>query len=293
MEKKSENLPVALTIAGSDSGAGAGIQADLLTIAANGVFGISAISALTAQNPSGVSAVHAVPEAFVREQILQLSRFFEISAAKTGMLFNAEITEVVADFFEKNPKIKLVVDPVMIASSGAKLLENSAIAALRERLIPLSCLATPNLDEAEFFLGEEFSWRKNEAVVPEEISADAEKVADFLGVPVLLKGGHGAGTAIFDVLAFPKICRKNPALSAGEKQRFLTKIVSAKRIQNLNTHGSGCTLSAAISANFAKLGNEISLENVVAGTALGISYIRRAMENSIRVSGENFIAHLR
>jgi hydroxymethylpyrimidine/phosphomethylpyrimidine kinase len=142
----SRELPVALSIAGSDSGAGAGIQADLLTFAAQGVFGTTAITCLTAQNPRGVSGIQASPAAFVVEQCAQVAAHFHPKALKTGMLLNAEIVLAVAGFI-KSSGIPAVVDPVMVASSGATLLAPDAIAAVRTRLIPLAALVTPNLDE--------------------------------------------------------------------------------------------------------------------------------------------------
>ncbi len=289
-----ENLPTTLTIAGSDSGGGAGVQADLLTIAANGAFGLTALTALTAQNPNGVSGVHAVPPDFVLEQIEQVAKFFKIDSAKTGMLFNAEIIEVVANFFEKHPDIKFVLDPVMVATSGARLLNVDAIDALRSRLIPVADLVTPNLDEAEILRGEKFSWRSDENVSQNVIARDAENLADLLSVPVLLKGGHGAGKTLVDVLAFPKKCLKNSALSAGDNQATETKIFESTRLENINSHGSGCTLSSAIAAQLAVCSKDgISREKLAEAVKLGCEYVRRSMEKPIRVSGKNFIAHLR
>ena len=278
-------LPVALSVAGSDSGGGAGIQADLLTIAAHGVFGTTAITALTAQNPDGVSAVHPVPAAFVREQAEQVARFFKIGAAKTGMLATAEIIRSVADFFEAHPEIKVVVDPVMIATSGAKLIDDNAISTLRERLIPLASVITPNLDEAEVLLGEKFSWRGNIKTEFWEVSESAEKLADTLGVPVLLKGGHGNGDEVFDALAFPK--------STGGLHGKFSVFVKHPRIANTNTHGSGCTLSAAIAANLA--GAESSAdekETLADAVKRAVDYVSLGIANPLPVAGDRFIAHL-
>lgn len=273
-------LPVALTIAGSDSGGGAGIQADLLTFAAHGVFGTTALTALTAQNPDGVSGVQAVPAAFVREQAEQVARFFKIGAAKTGMLANAEIIAAVADFFEARREIKLVIDPLMIATSGAALIDADAVAALRERLIPLAAVVTPNLDEAEVLLGEKIVWRGEANVSVNEIVASAEKLAAALGVPALLKGGHACGEFVFDVLAFPK--------NAAQLQIF-----RHARLAGTNTHGSGCTLSAAIAANLA--GTPI-LPDAAACLAEAVSnavdYVSDGIARPICVAGKCFIAHL-
>lgn len=276
-----KELPVALTIAGSDSGGGAGIQADLLTFAANGVFGTTAISALTAQNPAGVSAVRVVPAAFVREQAEQVVRFFNVGAAKTGMLATAEIICAVADFFETHRTIKLVLDPVMIATSGAKLIDDAAIVALRERLIPLACVVTPNLDEAEVLLGEKIPWRGNAEPELGDIAASAGKLADALGVPVLLKGGHGNGKVVFDALAFP------------ESQGGFCDFVKHPRIENTNTHGSGCTLSAAIAANLARdAAGSDRRASLAAAVSRAADYVSSGIARPISVAGDRFIAHL-
>ena len=266
---------MALTLAGSDSGGGAGIQADLLTFAAHGVFGTTAITALTAQNPDGVSSVNPVPAEFVREQAEQVARYFNIGAAKTGMLAAAEIINAVADFFEAHREIKIVVDPVMIATSGAKLIDDTAIATLRERLIPLASLVTPNLDEAEVLLGEKFAWRANPKTQSGEISESAEKLSEALGVPVLLKGGHGSGDEVFDVLALPKA------------QGGVDSLVKHSRVAGTNTHGSGCTLSAAIAANLARG----ACENLSSAVSRAEDYVSAGISNPLPVAGERFIAH--
>lgn len=278
---KHEELPVALTIAGSDSGGGAGIQADLLTFAAHGVFGTTAITALTAQNPDGVSAVHPVPAAFVREQAEQVARFFKVGAAKTGMLANAEIINTVADFFESHREIKVVIDPVMIATSGAKLIDDAAIATLRERLIPLANVVTPNLDEAEVLLGKKFAWRANAKTEIENVSESAEALAESLGVPVLLKGGHGNGDDVYDALAWPKA------------QGGFDSFVEHPRIARTNTHGSGCTLSAAIAANLAgKPGSPDARKNLADAIVRAVDYVSKGISRPIHVAGDRFIAHL-
>lgn len=276
-----KELPVALTLAGSDSGGGAGIQADLLTFAAHGVFGTTAITALTAQNPDGVSAVHPVPAAFVREQAEQVARYFKIGAAKTGMLATSEIIRAAADFFETHRDIKIVVDPVMIATSGAKLIDDEAISTLRERLIPLAAVVTPNLDEAEVLLGKKFAWRTNIKTESGEISESAEKLADALGVPVLLKGGHGNGDDVFDALAFPKA------------QGGFDSFVKHPRIEKTNTHGSGCTLSAAIAANLAGMPEDCPLREALAeAVSRAVNYVSAGISEPLPVAGDHFIAHL-
>lgn len=279
-----------MTIAGSDSGGGAGIQADLLTFAALGVFGTTAISALTAQNPAGVSGIHRVPATFVREQAEQICRYFPVYSAKTGMLADAEIISAVADFFAAHREIKLVVDPVIVATSGARLIPADAVSVLRERLLSRATLVTPNLDEAEVLLDKKFSWRENPN---SEICArdSASELAEKLGVPVLLKGGHGAGNKIFDTLAFPR----SASVSAG-KECFS---FSHSRIENVDTHGSGCTLSAAIVAEIAKFfAGENFAEDVPARALADCvsranDYVHAAISRPISVAGTHFIAHLR
>jgi len=260
----SAELPVALTIAGSDSGAGAGIQADLLTFAANGVFGTTAITCLTAQNPNGVTAIEALPAAFVREQILQVHRGFRVRALKTGMLHSAAIVSAVADFLRSARGIPAVIDPVMVATSGAALLEPEALAAVKEQLLPCATLVTPNLDEVAVLLGE----RPDTAAAMIEA---ARRLAQSYGVAVLVKGGHLSGDELTDVLATPH----------GEPGIF-----ASKRILGVNTHGSGCTLSAAIAAQLAR---GLALEAAVGAAR---AYLRRGLERSLPVSGQRFINHL-
>jgi hydroxymethylpyrimidine/phosphomethylpyrimidine kinase len=262
--KNSANTPVALSIAGSDSGGGAGIQADLLTFAANGVFGTTAITCLTAQNPDGVTGIEAMPAAFVREQIEQVHRYFSIGAIKTGMLFNEEIITAVSDFLEAHPEIPVVEDPVMVATSGAVLLHESAIAALQLKLLPRATVITPNLDEAAVLLG------SRPKSVP-EMERAAVKLATSTGVPVLLKGGHLEETDdVIDLLAF----------ADGATHEF-----SARRIENVDTHGSGCTLSSAIAANLARNWELIQ----AIGEAL--TYLRRGMRQPLTLNGRPFIQH--
>ncbi|MGC9451847.1 MAG: bifunctional hydroxymethylpyrimidine kinase/phosphomethylpyrimidine kinase [Oceanipulchritudo sp.] len=258
------DMPVALAIAGSDSGGGAGVQADLLTMSANGVFGTTAITCLTAQNPDGVTKIQSLPAEFVHEQIEQVHRYFRIGAIKTGMLFNTEIVEIVADFLEKNDEIPAVIDPVMVATSGAVLLHESAIEALQLKLLPRAALITPNLDEAAVLLGEKPG-------TVEDMTTAADHLAGLMGVPVLLKGGHlEAAEEVVDILAVP----------GREPSAF-----SARRIENINTHGSGCTLSSAIAANLAK---NWELTKAV-GEAL--TYLRRGLRQPLYLNGIPFISH--
>ena len=254
-----------MTVAGSDSGAGAGIQADILAMAQNGVFAACAVAALTAQNPGGVRGVQASTPRFLLDQLESVREYFNPAAAKCGMLFSAELAEAAAGFFEKNPQIRLVVDPVMISTSGAKLLRDGAANVLVERLIPLAELATPNLDEARLVLG-------SGEISAQNLESAALALSRKLGTSVLLKGGHLRGNEILDALAF-----KN----SGDVLLF-----KSERILNVDTHGSGCTLSAAIAARFA-LGEDLAL-----AVKNARDYLLRGMKTPLRVAGKNFINHL-
>lgn len=178
-----KDFPITLTIAGSDSGGGAGVQADLKTFSSLASFGTTVFTCLTAQNPDGVSDIFEISPDFVSAQLKAVAGYFQVKAAKTGMLYSANIIEAVADFFSENPDIQLVVDPVMVATSGAKLLKDDAIQSLTKDLLPLAKLITPNLDEASLLLGENI--HQYDQLVPM-----AEKLFQKYKVPVLLKGGH-------------------------------------------------------------------------------------------------------
>lgn len=236
--------PVALTIAGSDSGGGAGIQADLKTFAAFGVFGCSAITALTAQNTQGVQGVHPVPAEFVVEQIHSVMNDFSVNAIKTGMLANAEIIRALVSLFEsfhfKSSDFKtsdrpagpaLVIDPVMLATSGDRLLEREAESLLIHQLLPQATLITPNLPEAAALLSAPIA--ENEA----QCWHQAEQLLALGPKAVLLKGGHGTGAEATDRLL----------LADGQRVTF-----SRPRLTTHNSHGSGCTLGAAITAGLAR-----------------------------------------
>ncbi len=232
MNSEGKKIPVAVTIAGSDSGGGAGIQADLETFAALGVHGTSAITCLTAQNPKKVWAIEAVRPEMVEKQLKAIFAYFQPGAAKTGMLFSAEIIRVVAKFFA-DKRIPLIVDPVMIASSGTRLLEKSAMHALQKNLLPLATLVTPNLDEAEILLGKKISSR-------EELQAAAKDIYERFGCPALVKGGHLPGAQAVDFFYDGKMELE----------------LRAKFITGISMHGSGCTHSAAITGYFA-LGHDL------------------------------------
>ncbi len=222
--------PSALTIAGSDSGGGAGIQADLRTFNAMGVFGCSAICAVTSQNPLGVSRIDALAPEAVASQIDAVLAAIPVGAAKSGMLFSAPIIEAVADAVERH-QLKLVCDPVMIATSGARLLEKSATEVLMKQLLPRAAWITPNIPEAEFLLGKKLA-------DPAAQLDGAKALADKFGVSVLLKGGHG----------IQSLTAVDFVVHAGKCYRLTSPVAEASHHAS---HGTGCTLSAAIAAGFA------------------------------------------
>jgi len=224
-------MKVALTIAGSDSGGGAGIQADLKTFAANGVYGTSAITALTAQNTQGVTAIHDVPLVYVVAQLDAIFSDFDVAAVKIGMLSRAETIRVVAAELRRHGAKHVVLDPVMVATSGDRLLAEDAVAALRTELMPLAEIVTPNLHEAAALTGQPLA--RNEA----EMEAQARNIFAFGPRWVLVKGGHGTSDEAVDLLI------------GGDGA--VTRL-AAKRIDTKNTHGTGCTLSSAIAAGLAK-----------------------------------------
>lgn len=223
--------PIALTIAGSDSGGGAGIQADLKTFAANGVYGTSVIAALTAQNTQGVSAIHDVPLVFIAAQLEAIFSDFDIAAVKIGMLSRAETIRVVAAELRRRAAKHIVLDPVMVATSGDRLLAEDAVNALRGELMPLAEIVTPNLHEAAALTGKPVA--RSEA----DMEAQGRDLFAFGPRAVLIKGGHGTGDEAVDLLIG----------SGGAVTRL-----AAKRIDTKNTHGTGCTLSSAIAAHLAK-----------------------------------------
>ncbi|WP_039001644.1 bifunctional hydroxymethylpyrimidine kinase/phosphomethylpyrimidine kinase [Falsihalocynthiibacter arcticus] len=225
-----KTTPIALTIAGSDSGGGAGVQADLKAMSANGSFGTSVITAITAQNTTSVTAVHEVPADVVAAQIKAVLSDIQVGAIKLGMLFSTAIIDAVAqglaDF--KGP---IVVDPVMIAKSGDALLQNAAIEAMVAKILPLATLLTPNLPEAARLL------REPQARTLAEITSQGLRLLGMGPSAVLMKGGHAEGDTCTDIL-----------IEAGGRVTAL----SAPRIVTRNTHGTGCTYSAAIAANLSK-----------------------------------------
>lgn len=263
MPTRSKQLPIALTIAGSDSGGGAGVQADLKTFAALDVHGTCAITCLTAQNPRGVSAIQAARPALVRAQIQAVFTELRPAAVKTGMLFNSAIIREVAGFFRslKVPKPPLIVDPVMVATSGARLLRPAALRAMQVELLPLATLLTPNLDEAEILIG-----TKLKSV--EELRAAAQAIHADFGCAVLVKGGHLRGVREAVDVFFD-----------GETELLL----SAPFVRGVSTHGTGCTYSAAIAAHLA-LGHELA-----SAVQLAKDFITRAIGGSIRARNHSVL----
>ncbi len=238
-----------MIVAGSDSGGGAGIQADIKAVSALGAFGATAITALTAQNTLGVQGVMPVAPDFIRQQMDVVLGDLGTDCVKTGMLHDAEVVRAVVDGLEAGARgVPLVVDPVMVSQTGARLLQDSALAALVEHLLPRATLITPNLPEAETLLG---------APIPDaEAMPDAARALQRMtGAAVLLKGGHLQGDVLFDVLQHPGGCR----------------VFRHRRIPTRHTHGTGCTLASAISAGLAQ---GLPLEQAV---IRGRSYLLQAI----------------
>lgn len=253
-----KTLPVALTIAGSDSGGGAGVQADLKTFAALCVHGASAIACLTAQNPRRVLAVEPCPPKLLRQQLEAVFEELPPRAVKTGMLFSAANLRVVVDFFGTRPprlRVPWVVDPVMVSTSGTRLLAPAAEKILREKLLPLAALVTPNLEEAEILAGQRIR-------EPEDLRAAARTIFSRFGCAVLAKGGH--------------LRQSRQALDIffdGETELLL----SAPFVRGVSTHGTGCTYSAAICGALA-WGHHLPV-----AVRIGKRYITSAIANSHRI----------
>lgn len=258
----SHSLPVALSIASSDSGAGAGIQADLLTFAACNVFGTTAIAAGTAQNPGNVSKCQPFDPAFLEQQIEQVLDYFPVAGIKVGMLFSEALIRTTAHKLE-SASAPIVVDPVMISSSGHALIEPSAMQAMQEKLFPLATLITPNLDEVEALTG-------TKPACPESMTTAGKALVARFGVAALIKGGHLEGNTLIDILIMPD----------GATHTFETQ-----RIESIDTHGSGCTLSSAIAAGLAK---GFSLPQAVSS---GHAYLQQAMRHALTINNKRFINH--
>lgn len=256
--------PCVLTIAGSDSGGNAGVQADLRAFHAYGLHGCTVFAALTAQNPFAVTAVHEVPADFVGAQLDAVLGVYAIRALKTGMLSSAAVIETVAARLAGHPEIARVIDPVMVATSGAKLISDEAIALLKKKLLPGATLITPNLPEAEVLVGGALDGTAR-AADAEHAERLARTLYDRYGAAVLVKGGHGHGTAAVDVLFDGRTCQAFPL-------PWIDHPVS--------THGTGCTLAAALAAELA-LGHDVA--TAVAGAK---RYVHAAIRDSYLV-GEN------
>ena len=221
-------MRTALTIAGSDSSGGAGIQADIKTMTANGVFAMSAITALTAQNTTGVAGIMEASPEFLKQQIDCIFTDIRPDAVKIGMVSSAELIIAIAEKLAEYQAENIVVDPVMVATSGAKLISDDAIDTLKERLLPMADILTPNIPESEVLSGMEIR-------TEEDMIKAAEKISENYHCAVLLKGGHQLNEA-------------NDLLYRNGSYRWFY----GKRIDNPNTHGTGCTLSSAIASNLAK-----------------------------------------
>jgi len=248
-----------LTIAGSDSGGNAGVQADLRAFHAYGLHGCTVFAALTAQNPFGVSAIHAVPADFVAAQLDAVLGVYAIRALKTGMLADPAAIDVIADRLAAHPEIAKIVDPVMIATSGARLVSEAAMDAIKGRLLPMATLMTPNLPEAEALLGHAVEPNASRAGDAAHAADLARRLEDRFGCAVLVKGGHGANAAAVDVLCVDGMTREFP-------MPWVRNPVS--------THGTGCSLAAALAAELA-LGRGIA--EAVAGAK---DYVHRAISGS-------------
>jgi len=254
-------VPTALTIAGSDSGGGAGIQADLKTFAFLGVHGTSAITCITAQNPEGVRGIQAVRSRIVRQQIEAVFDAFHPAAVKTGMLFSAEIIRAVVNFFKNRAKPPFIVDPVMVATSGARLLQASAVKAMREELLPLATLVTPNLDEAAVLVG-----RRLQSV--DDLRGAARDIQARYGCAALVKGGHLKGMREAADFFYD-----------GKTELLLT----APFVRGISTHGTGCVYAAAV-AGYLALGRGLA-----AAVELAKQYITRGIARSVVADGHSVL----
>lgn len=244
-------LRVALTIAGSDSGGGAGIQADLKTFTAMGVFGTSAITCITAQNPDAVTGIEAISTRLITAQIKAVASGFPVAATKTGMLFSADIIRAVAKTLNRIECGPLVVDPVMVSTSGTRLLRPDAVEALYRHILPAATVLTPNRDEAELLAGCRIRTLR-------ALQQAARLIARRFGVACVAKGGHLAGEKVVDVLCV---------------EDDLT-LYTAPRIRIRSTHGTGCTFSAALTAALA---NGETLHEAV---ALAKAFVTRAIQTA-------------
>jgi hydroxymethylpyrimidine/phosphomethylpyrimidine kinase len=257
-------IPVALTIAGSDSGGGAGIQADLRTFAFHCIHGTSAITCVTAQNTLGVNRVDALSPEAVVAQIEAVVGDIGVGAVKTGMLLDSEIMAAVADCLKRLSLSSIVVDPVMVSRTGAQLIDDAAIATLRDRLIPLAAIVTPNRYEAQILSGLEVS-------TLEEMKAAARRIHELGAATVLVKGGGMGGTL-----------RGIDVWFDGSE----LEVLETETVETPHTHGTGCTLSAAIAANLAKG------KNLRSAIRLAKDYLTQALKHSLAIGqGQGPVGH--
>lgn len=258
--------PVTLTIAGSDNSGGAGIQADLKTFTTLGTYGTTAVTCVVAEHPGKVTRIEPLSAEMVAEQIRLVFEAFPVAAAKTGMLYSGPIMKAVAGVWSSLPARRrpaLVVDPVMVATSGALLFKPAAVRALQDLIFPLAAVVTPNLDEAQVLTG-----RKIRSL--EEVEAAAEQLARRFGVPFLVKGGH------------LRLARAVDVLHDGRKLRGY----SVPAIRGVATHGTGCTYSAAIAAGLAR---GLSLDAAVGG---GKKFITTSIRKYLRLGSYQCLNHL-
>jgi hydroxymethylpyrimidine kinase/phosphomethylpyrimidine kinase len=247
-----QKIPNVLSIAGSDPSGGAGIQADLKTFGALGVYGMCVITALTAQNTRGVTGIHDVPADFVRAQIAAILDDIAVAAVKIGMLGSVQTIETIAQMLQAQMPLPIVLDPVMVAQSGDRLISDAAIEALKMHLIPMAQIITPNIPEGEVLLGRNFDGNLEEF---------AAALYERFGVPVLLKGGHYKGALAVDALA----------TAEG------VKIYQRPWVETKNNHGTGCTLSSALAASLAYgMALDAAVENAK-------NYITGALQSSARL----------
>lgn len=251
-------MNTALTIAGSDSSGGAGIQADIKTMLANGVYAMSAITALTAQNTTGVSGIMEVTPEFLKQQIDSVFTDIRPDAVKTGMLPSPELVEAVAERLVFYKAQNIVVDPVMVSTSGSELMAQRTLKILKTELLPIAAVITPNIPEAEILTGKKIE-------TEEDMRQAAKQMSEEFGSAVLLKGGHSKHDAS-DIL-----------YQNGQEKWF-----RGERVDNSNTHGTGCTLSSAIAANLAK---GCTLDQAIENAKTYISGALRAMLNLGKGSG--------
>jgi len=241
----------ALTIAGSDSGGGAGIQADIKAFSANGVYGMSAITAITAQNTKGVTGIHPVPEEIIKSQITAVMDDIGTDAIKIGMLHSSKVIQAVVETLKKYNSPNIVIDPVMVATSGDKLLQDEAIETLIKEMLPIATVITPNLPEAEIILGHKIKTEEQFFEAARELSKTKAKA-------VLLKAGHFQSEKLTDVLYI------------SETDEIIE--IPGKRIKTKNTHGTGCTLSSAIAAQLA---HGFDLKTAI---QKGVEYIHQSIQ---------------